>query len=167
MTKSILAIAAVTAQLLLASSGIAAQPVTGPDDPAGIVQPVYDALTATTPSGVRTSLESATTPDWKNCALNDVCETREATIARWSTRITSVPDLRFEIKDVLVSGNRIIVRSEVSGTPSGPFMGVDPQGRSFQLMTIDIHEIDSGKIARTFHVEDWARALRQLREDPA
>ena len=29
-------------------------------------------------------------------------------------------------------------------------------------MTIDIHELADGVIVRTYHVEDWASALRQL-----
>lgn len=29
-------------------------------------------------------------------------------------------------------------------------------------MTIDIHEVQDDKIIRTYHIEDWASALRQL-----
>jgi len=30
-------------------------------------------------------------------------------------------------------------------------------------MIIDIHKVIDGKVSRTFDMEDWARALRQLR----
>jgi len=43
----------------------------------------------------------------------------------------SIPDMKFDIKEVLVSGNRVIVRGEVSGTPSGELFGVPHGGRSF------------------------------------
>uniref|UniRef100_UPI003A938C71 ester cyclase n=1 Tax=Hoeflea sp. TaxID=1940281 RepID=UPI003A938C71 len=49
-----------------------------------------------------------------------------------------------------------------TGTPVTPFFGVDGEGRSFDIMTIDIHELEDGVIARTYHVEDWAGALQQL-----
>ncbi|MGQ9366920.1 ester cyclase [Azospirillum sp. ST 5-10] len=131
-----------------------------------IVRPLYEALTASSPEDVRARLEAATAPDWQNCAFNDTCETREATIARWSARIARIPDFSFEIREVLVSGNRIIVRSEAGGAPVGPFMGVDPRGRSFRIMTLDVHETRAGKIVRTFHAEDWARAARQVTGEP-
>lgn len=73
-----------------------------------------------------------------------------------------IPDLRWEIKDTLVDGNRIIVRSEASGTPTGPYFGVQLTGKSFRIMTIDIHTIKDGKAVTAHHVEDWAGAIRQL-----
>ena len=62
----------------------------------------------------------------------------------------------------MVDGNRIIVRSVASGTPVGPFFGVPPSGKTFKIMTIDIHTIIDGKAITAHHVEDWAGALRQL-----
>ena len=59
-------------------------------------------------------------------------------------------------------GETVIVRSRATGTPKGPFFGVDGQGRSFDIMAIDIHTVENGKITRSYHVEDWAGALRQL-----
>jgi predicted ester cyclase len=73
-----------------------------------------------------------------------------------------IPDLKWDIKEVMVDGNRIIVRSEASGTPVGPFFGVPPSGKTFKIMTIDIHTIKDGKAITAHHVEDWAGALRQL-----
>jgi hypothetical protein len=29
-------------------------------------------------------------------------------------------------------------------------------------MSIDIHTIEAGKIVRSYHIEDWAGAMRQL-----
>jgi predicted ester cyclase len=54
-------------------------------------------------------------------------------------------------------------RRRATGTPTGPLFGVDGKGKSFEIMSIDIHTIEGGKIARTYHVEDWAGALRQLK----
>lgn len=159
---------AATALAALLSPGPDAPPALpdGPNGAIALVRPIYEALTAASPSEVRARLEAATAPGWANCGSNDRCETREETIARWSGRISRVPDFRFHIHEILVSGNRVVVRSEATGAPSGPFMGVDPEGRSFSIMTLDVHEIEDGRVARTFHAEDWGRALRQLRGDP-
>ena len=129
-----------------------------------IVRPIYNALTAASPADVRVHLKSGTTKDWQNCGSNNACDDREATVARWSARIAKVPDFRFEIRDVLTMGNRVVVRSEAQGTPVGGLLGVAQSDRAFRIMTIDVHEVQDGRVARTFHVEDWARAARQLRD---
>ena len=36
------------------------------------------------------------------------------------------PDMQFDIKEVLAASNRVVVRGEVSGTPSGDFFGGAP-----------------------------------------
>jgi hypothetical protein len=36
-------------------------------------------------------------------------------------------------------------------------------GKSFRIMAIDIQTIKDGKIAKTFHMENWLSALGQLR----
>jgi predicted ester cyclase len=74
-----------------------------------------------------------------------------------------IPDLKWEPKDFVVEGNKMVVRSVASGTPKGNFMGTPCDGtRSFTIDTIDIHEIEDARVARVYHVEDWATALRQL-----
>lgn len=73
-----------------------------------------------------------------------------------------VPDLNWAIEDMFEDDDKVVVRSRATGTPSGPFFGVDGQGRSFDIMTIDVHELEDGRIVRSYHVEDWAGALRQL-----
>lgn len=64
---------------------------------------------------------------------------------------------------MIVAGNRVIVRGRASGTPQGPIFGVDGNGKGFEIMSIDVHTIENGKIVMTYHVEDWAGALRQLK----
>ena len=73
-----------------------------------------------------------------------------------------IPDLNWAVEEMIQSENRVIVRSRATGTPVGPMFGVDGKGNSFEIMTIDIHTVEDGKITRTYHVEDWAGALRQL-----
>lgn len=74
-----------------------------------------------------------------------------------------IPDLRWAIQDVLVEGDKVVVRSVATGTPNGNFMGKPTDGsRSFKIDTIDIHELRDGRIQRVYHLEDWATAMRQL-----
>ena len=36
-------------------------------------------------------------------------------------------------------------------------------GKTFEIMSIDVHTVESEKIVKTYHLEDWAGALAQLR----
>ena len=56
--------------------------------------------------------------------------------------------------------NTLLRKSEgVHQTGATP--GIDGMGRAFTIMSIDIHQVEKGRIVRAHHVEDWAGALRQ------
>lgn len=74
-----------------------------------------------------------------------------------------IPDLKWNIEEMTHASDRVVVRSRATGTPKGPLFGVDGKGKSFDIMTIDIHTIENGKIAKSHHIEDWAGALGQLK----
>ncbi|MFN8494852.1 MAG: ester cyclase [Caldilineaceae bacterium] len=105
-----------------------------------------------------------TLPTWANCGANGATrQTREELIHALADGLHKlIPDMKWEILEVLASGDKVIVRGQGSGTPLGPFMGVPASGKSFQVMSIDIHTISDGKIAHTYHLEDWISALGQL-----
>jgi predicted ester cyclase len=41
----------------------------------------------------------------------------------------SIPDMKFDIKEILVAGDRVVVRGEVTGTPAGDLFGVPASSR--------------------------------------
>jgi steroid delta-isomerase-like uncharacterized protein len=75
---------------------------------------------------------------------------------------TAFPDLDIRIEDVLQEGNKVIVRSRISGTQRGALMGFPAKNRKMSIQAIDIHEFKDGKIVRTWHTEDWMSGLHQL-----
>lgn len=127
-----------------------------------IVQPFYDALTRPAEKDVAALVTGAALPTWTSIAGPGAQKTREQFIAQVAGFGQLIPDLTWTIEEVLVAGDRIVVRSTATGTPARDFMGVPHGGRSFSIMTIDIHTIVEGKLAVAHHVEDWASALRQL-----
>ncbi len=74
-----------------------------------------------------------------------------------------IPDLNWNIEEMTHADDRVIVRGRATGTPTGPLFGVDGAGKRFDIMTIDVHTIENGKITKSHHVEDWAGALKQLK----
>ena len=92
-----------------------------------------------------------------------ITENKDELIGRFGFFGQVVPDLKTEIQEVLNDGDRYIVRSKATGTPTGDFMGVDTDGtKSFDIMTIDIHKIVDGQIVEVHHLEDWPTAIGQL-----
>ena|SRR5437016_13663011 len=75
---------------------------------------------------------------------------------------TAFPDFQVTPKEILQDGNKVIVRSEISGTHRGFFMGIPSKERKIAIQAIDIHEVENGKILRTWHTEDWLTGLHQM-----
>lgn len=166
MSKSVI-FGALFAALIISPPCLAAPSVMSTEAATAFVQPYYNALMAPSPAAVRASTESITALNWRNCTDENVCETREAAIKRWSGLRKLIPDFKIELREVIVAGNKIVVRGEMTGTPAGhAFMGVDPQGRSYRIMTTDIHTVAGGKIVHSYHLEDWGRGITQLRGEP-
>ena len=124
--------------------------------------PFYQSLNASNAKDAPELIKQSTTPNWVTCRGNDLCNTRDEVMAAIGQRLRGIPDLKWEIKEVLISGNHVIVRGEATGTPAGELMGTPTNGKPFKLMSLDLHTIDGGKIARTYHVEDWQSAFRQV-----
>jgi hypothetical protein len=162
MTK--LAPLALAAALLTGASAASAQGLTEAQART-VIAPWYGLFNVATRGDVKAIQEQVLTADYETCAgyLPGECWDRDTSIKRVSGFATSIPDLKFDIKEVLVAGDRVIVRGEVSGTPAGELFGVPHTGKSFKIMAIDIQTIKDGKIAKTFHMENWLSAIGQLR----
>ncbi len=104
--------------------------------------------------------------DWKSYHSNDDYYDREGVIGFIQNFRKSVPDLTWEIKQLYIEGNTVIVRGEATGTPQGDtFFGSPiPGGKSFKVMSIDIHTIEDDKVVTSYHIEDWLGAVRQASE---
>jgi ketosteroid isomerase-like protein len=114
---------------------------------------------------VKSVHEQLLAADYQSCwgVLPGECWGREQSLKVVANFAKSIPDMKFDIKEVLVSGNRVIVRGEVSGTPAGDLFGVPHTGKSFRIMAIDIQTIRDGRMVQTYHLENWLSALGQLR----
>ena len=123
---------------------------------------LYDALTLPWQKDVASLIGRATSPGWQSFSLDGLSKGRDQFIEQVKGFGKGIPDLKFEVKEVIVAQNRVIVRSEVTGTPAGPFMGVPHSGKSFKIMAIDIHTVENGVSTSVYHVEDWMAAVRQL-----
>ena len=130
-----------------------------------VIAPWYGLFNIATRGDVRAAQEAVLTEDYESCAgyLPGECWGRETSIKVVSNFASTIPDMKFEIREVLVAGDRVIVRGEVTGAPSGELFGVPHSGNSFRIMAVDIQTVRDGKIAKTYHMENWLSAIGQLR----
>jgi predicted ester cyclase len=77
----------------------------------------------------------------------------------------AAPDLRLSACAYVADGDLVADRWVMRGTHTGgPLMGVQPQGRRFEIAGMDVVRIrDDGRITDIWHVEEFHRLLAQIR----
>lgn len=108
-------------------------------------------------------LETILSDDWQE--LPNARETaRGPQTAKGGLKMlhTTFPDFRIAIDDIVSEGNKIVVRSTITGTQMQPFVGLPASGKKIRMQAIDIHLVEGGRISKTWHSEDWMTGLRQL-----
>jgi predicted ester cyclase len=151
------------ATLLAASAAPTwAQQALTPEAARRVVTPFYEMLNRPATKDLAALANASLSPDWKSYSGEQTFKARADVLALFTGFGKLIPDLSWEIKEVLVAGDRVVVRGEARGTPQGPFFGVPPGGKSFNIMSIDVHTVRDGRIVASHHVEDWATAIRQL-----
>ena len=83
-----------------------------------LVAPFYDVLTRPSQKNVAAIVSEIAIPEWRSYAGETVSKGREEFIAQVIGFGRAIPDLVWDVKEVLVSGDRIIVRSEARVTSS-------------------------------------------------
>lgn len=132
-------------------------------DNASTVQKFYDLLSNPGSETHHTAFKASVSDTWESIGnYSGKNKTQDAFLGQMGGFSELIPDLDWSVQAMHEDGDFVIVRSRATGTPVAPLFGVDGQGRSFDILTIDIHELQDGKIVRTYHVEDWAGALQQL-----
>lgn len=134
-----------------------------------IVLPFYkQALTANKDTNPAEVLNLLLADSFESIGSADI-KTREQLIGQLELFWKIIPDLRWEPQEIIENHNQVIIRSIATGTPNSPegkFFGLPTNGtKSFQMMSVDIHTIENGKIAKVHHVEDWATAMKQVKDN--
>lgn len=75
---------------------------------------------------------------------------------------TAVPDLRCEVEQMIISGDRVVSHLHFYGTFTGTFGKLKGKGQKIDFIATDIYEIADGKIAANWHIEDNLTLMKQL-----
>lgn len=74
---------------------------------------------------------------------------------------TAVPDLRSEVTQMIVAGDRVVVHLHFTGHFTGTFAGKQGNGQTIDFIATDIYRIADGRIAEDWHLEDNLTFLQQ------
>ncbi|TDC63684.1 ester cyclase [Micromonospora sp. KC207] len=80
-------------------------------------------------------------------------------VARWCS---AVDGLRLPVEDVIVEGDKIVVRMTFSGRRVGAILDIPPSGREFSIGLVDIFVVEDGLLAGHWDEMDRLGLYRQL-----
>lgn len=119
----------------------------------------YDALGQNKPD----LLDKILAPTWEDVPLSEGQATgRDGFKPFVGVFHTMFPDLKVVNEDIIDAGDKVVVRSTISGTQAAAFAGFPSKGKPFSIMAIDIHQFKDGKVVKTWHIENWLGGLFQM-----
>jgi predicted ester cyclase len=75
----------------------------------------------------------------------------------------SFPDVNITIEELIVEGDRIVMRYTERGTLTGrAFLGIEPAGQPYAKPGTTIYRVTEGRLAESWGVEDTLGWFRQL-----
>ena len=75
----------------------------------------------------------------------------------------ALPDLRVEIHDQIVEGDKVVTRKTLRGTHRGTLLGVAATGRTIEISVIDIVRVAGGRYVEHWGSNDLPAVLASLR----
>lgn len=75
----------------------------------------------------------------------------------------AVPDLKVDVDEMLIVGDKVIGRLHFTGHFTGKFMNEQGKGQPIDFSAVDIYRIANGKIIENWHLEDNLTLLQQLK----
>ena len=78
------------------------------------------------------------------------------------TFVSAYPDLRVDVEDTIVEGDKIVARCRVSGNHGGEGIGLAPTNKDVEFTGIAIVRIKDGKIVEAWNEFDFFKMYTQL-----
>jgi steroid delta-isomerase-like uncharacterized protein len=73
-----------------------------------------------------------------------------------------IPDLHYEILDLVATPHKVAVHVRVTGTHTGTLFGIPATGRAIDVRQMQIEWLENGRIAQHWRVTDELALMRQI-----
>jgi predicted ester cyclase len=74
----------------------------------------------------------------------------------------AIPDMRCEIEQMIVAGDRVVAHLRFRGHFTGRFGQIQGQGQTINFIATDIYRVANGRVAENWHIEDNLTLQQQL-----
>ncbi|MGX6999166.1 ester cyclase [Caballeronia sp. KNU42] len=112
-------------------------------------------------------LRTAVTPDWQYLpSASGQAIGAEQIAPMLADLLHALPDMKITLLNVLIHDAMVGVRAKVTGTQSGPLMGIPATSKVVEFAIHSFHEFRDDRVAKTWHLEDWLGLFRQIGELP-
>jgi steroid delta-isomerase-like uncharacterized protein len=88
-----------------------------------------------------------------------------AQIENFRRIFSTMPDIRMQVEDRVIAGDRVAARNAYSATHTQTIRGIPPTGKSFTFRAFDFWRVENGKFAEHWDLTDTAEVLGQLRRE--
>ncbi|MET7878071.1 ester cyclase [Micromonospora profundi] len=83
-------------------------------------------------------------------------------VAEFHKHVDAVPDLHWEVQDLVVEGDRVAARLIDTGTPAKEWNGLTPTGKSITFAETAFYQIQDGKFKHMWYLMDTDTVRQQL-----
>jgi predicted ester cyclase len=77
------------------------------------------------------------------------------------------PDMHVALDDLIAEGDRVFLRSTLTGTHDGEYKGIPPTGRHVATECAEVFRVSDGRFGGYWCLTNVAGLMRQLTEEPA
>lgn len=130
------------------------------DEELGLVERLYRAV-----GGEPVLLDDVLTPEWEDIPVapgqQPGPEALKENIRHFHE---SFADGRVVLHDIIGSSGRVAVRGALTGVHRGEFLGLEGTGRSSWITVHEFHQIENGRIVRSWHLEDFYGWMQQMKD---
>jgi len=74
----------------------------------------------------------------------------------------AIPDIRCEIEQMIVAGDRVVAHLRFRGHFTGRFEQIQGQGQTINFIATDIYCVADGRVAENWHIEDNLTLQQEL-----
>jgi predicted ester cyclase len=74
----------------------------------------------------------------------------------------AVPDLRVEVRKMIVAGDYVTVHMNFTGHFTGKFGDVQGKGQAISFIATDLIKVTNGRVSDNWHIEDNLTLMKQL-----
>jgi steroid delta-isomerase-like uncharacterized protein len=123
-----------------------------------LVRRVYDALNR----GAIDEFGSYLSEDFREMTPKGKAMSKAECLAENKEVKEALPDVRYEVRELIAEGDSVAVVEDYSGTMKGAMRGIEPTGRRMSVAAVELYVVKNGKVVELHGVFDTASMMEQL-----